>query len=345
MQAPDVMVHVLAEPREYLHHAGIELALVGRQLRPVLHVGVVPRQLGVLGHDAKLLLLREHPLAIGVPAVVELALVLVGPLLRHVMGGVVGAGREVEEERLVGRHLLQVGDEAYGLVRQVLRQVIAFLRRLGLLDLMIVVDEIGIVLMRVAAEEAVVALEAASQRPAVVGAGRADLLGRGQVPLADAVGRIAVLQQRLRHEPVLERDGAIAARVAGRSFGDAGHTVGMVVAARQHAGARRRAQCGSVHVREQQAVLGEPVDVGRVDRPAVATELTEAGVVQHDEQDVGRVSSGAQRRRPCRLRLADRAAHAAGERRPRLVFLQRHCASPARLSTAAPSPRAGVPPA
>ena len=71
------------------------------QLVPVLHVGIVPRQLRVLRDDAQLLLLRERLLAIGVPAVVELALVLVRPFLRHVMRRVAGAGAEVQEERLV----------------------------------------------------------------------------------------------------------------------------------------------------------------------------------------------------------------------------------------------------
>ena len=84
----------------------------------------------------------------------------------------VGAGREVEEERLVGRDLLDVGDELDGLVGQIARQVVALLRRLRRLDLMVVVDEVGIVLVRVAAEEAVVALEAAPERPAVVRARR-----------------------------------------------------------------------------------------------------------------------------------------------------------------------------
>ena len=85
-----------------------------------------------------------------------------------------------------GATCFEVGDEADRLVGEVGGQVIALLRRLRRLDLMIVVDQLGVVLVRVAAEEAVVALEAAAERPAVVGPGRAGLLGRRQVPLADA---------------------------------------------------------------------------------------------------------------------------------------------------------------
>ena len=42
----------------------------------------------------------------------------------------------------------------------------------GRLDLVVVVDEVGVPLARVAAEEPVEALEAAAERPAVVGARR-----------------------------------------------------------------------------------------------------------------------------------------------------------------------------
>ena len=234
-QPADMMVHVLAEAGEHLHHSRIEFALVRRQLRPFLNVRIVARELGVFGHDAELFLPREHLLAIDVPALVELALVFVRPFLRDVMGRMVRARREIEEERLVGSDLLQVGDEADRLVGEIRREVIAFLRSFRRLDLMIVVDEVGIILVGVAAEEAVVALEAAPERPAVVGAGGADLLGRRQVPLADAIGGVALLQQHVRQKAVLERDRAIAAGIAGRSLGDAGHRVGMMIAAGQNA--------------------------------------------------------------------------------------------------------------
>ena len=75
------------------------------------------RQFGVGRNRAKLLLAFEHALAIGVPAVVELALVLVGPLLEDVVRPVDGAGSPVHEERLVRRKglmLLQPGERLCG---------------------------------------------------------------------------------------------------------------------------------------------------------------------------------------------------------------------------------------
>ena len=250
----DLVVGVLEESGEDLHHPGVELALVVRQVGPLLHVGVVAGQLGVLGDDAEFLLTGEHLFAVGVPAVVELARVLVGPFLGHLVGGVVGAGGEVQEEGLVRCHLLEVGDELDGLVGQVDRQVIALVGRLRRLDLMVVEDEVGIVLVGVTAEEPVVAVESAAQRPAVVRACGADLFGGGQMPLADAERRVAVGEQHLGQEAVLERDGAVGPGVAGRALGDARHAVGVVVAPGQHAGARRRAQRGGVHVGVPQPV-------------------------------------------------------------------------------------------
>src|SRR5262249_40348005 len=150
------------------------------------------------------LLLREDFLAVLIPAVVELALVLVGPLLRHMLRRVHRAGAEVKEERLVGRELLGISDELHGLVRQVLGQMVALFRSLRRFDLMVVVYKVWIILARVAAEEAVIAFEAAPQRPAVVGPGGAGLFGGRQVPLADGIGVVTALQEHLRQKAVLE---------------------------------------------------------------------------------------------------------------------------------------------
>ena len=196
-QSSNLVIHVLAEAREHLHHAGVEFALIRRELVPVLDVRVVPGQHGVLRHDAELFLSREDPLPELVPAVVELALVLVGPRLRHVMRRMVRARREIEKERFVGRDLLEVGDERDRPIGEIFGEVIALFRRFRRLDLMVVVDEVRIVLMRVAAQKPVVPLEAAAERPAIVRAGGADLLCWRQVPLADAIRGVPLLHQHL----------------------------------------------------------------------------------------------------------------------------------------------------
>jgi hypothetical protein len=79
------------------------------------------------------------------------------------------------------------------MIDKVGREVIALFRCLQRFHLVIVVDEIRVVLVRVAPKEAVIALEAATQGPPVVRSGRRSLIGRGQVPFAERVRVVAVL--------------------------------------------------------------------------------------------------------------------------------------------------------
>ena len=322
-----MVVGVLEESGEHLHHPGIEPLLVGGQPLPFDDVGIAGGELGPGRHHAELELPLEHLLAVGVPAVVELPLVLVGPGARHVVGRVHRARTEVEEEWLVGRDLLAVGDEPDRPIDQILGEVVALLGRLGGGHLMVVVDEIRVVLVRVTAHEAVEPFEAAAEWPAVVGAGRARLLRRREVPLADRVCVVAVSLQDLGDETVLEGDEAVAARVPGRPFSDARHGVRVVVAPGQDAGAARRAERRGVHVGEAQPIRRQAIEVGRPDRRAVATEMPVPGVVEDDEDDVRHARPRADRLWPGRLRLTDRAADDAWKGRASRVFLDRHVSS------------------
>jgi hypothetical protein len=178
-----------------------------------LFVGVVERPPGNIDCDledrageskrsirwdyAKFLLSGKNLLAIGVLAVIEFAFVLVSPFLRHVMRCMHSARGEVGNERLVRRELLAVADEADRLANQVRSQVISLLRRLGRLDLAVITNEIGIILTGVGTDEAVVALETASERPAVEGPRRAYLLGRRQMPFTERVCVVALPEQNL----------------------------------------------------------------------------------------------------------------------------------------------------
>jgi hypothetical protein len=186
-------------------------------------------------HEPAFLLRSEHLLPVRVPAVVEHPVVAVGPLLGDVVRRVHRPGAEVQEERLGRRGLLGVADERDRVVDEVLGEVVAVLRARWRFDVLVVGDEVRMVLVGVAAEEPVVAVEPAAQRPPVVGAGRRDLLGWRQVPLAHGVGVVAAGAQDLRQEAVLERDVAVVARVAGRDLGDPRHRVRVVVAPRQQA--------------------------------------------------------------------------------------------------------------
>ena len=154
-QPADVEVGVLEEP-------GVDLHLpLQHRLQRVVHL--VPgrdrrpagRQLRVRGTTPSCLLPREGRLALGVPAIGELAGVLVRPLQRHVVRGVGRAGREVHEERLVRRQRLLGRDPVDRAVGQVLGEVVALLGGRLRLDRGGAVVEGRVVLVVLAADEAV----------------------------------------------------------------------------------------------------------------------------------------------------------------------------------------------
>jgi hypothetical protein len=69
---------------------------------------------------------------------------------------------------------------------------------------MVVVDEFGIPLVRLAAEEAVEAFEAAAERPLTLRRREVHLVLRGQMPLADRIRVPASRVQDLRQVGALE---------------------------------------------------------------------------------------------------------------------------------------------
>lgn len=132
------------------------------------------------------------------------------------MRGVPGAGGVIQEEGLIWRVDVGVLDELDGFIGQVDVQVIAFLRRFGHGNRVVVVGQIGEELVGVAAQETIVAFETASQRPAVEGAGSRGFFRRGQVPLADGKGVVPMLQQHFRKKAVFKAHIAIVGRITNR---------------------------------------------------------------------------------------------------------------------------------
>ena len=133
-QPPDVMVGVLEEACVDLHLAGEYWFHLGRDGLPGRNLRMALRQLTILRDHAELLLPREGLLAQLVPALIELALVLVEPLRRHMMRGVRRARRKIGEERLVRHERLLLADPLDCLGGQVVGEVIALLGRLLRLD-------------------------------------------------------------------------------------------------------------------------------------------------------------------------------------------------------------------
>ena len=320
----DLVIGVGQETGEDLHHPAEQAARRRRQRLPVGHVGVVTRQLGAGGSDAQFLLPRERLLPVGVPPIVEHARVPVRPFLRHVMRGVRGTEAQMQVEGLGGVDLLGVGDELDRLVHQVLAEVVPLLRGARRLHLVVVVHQIRIPLAGVAAEEAVEALEAAPQRPPVERARGRLLVARRQVVLPDHEGAVAVLDQHLGQEAVLERDDAVVPGIAARQLRDGGHRVAVMVAAGQDARPAGRTQRGRVHVAVAQAVRRDRIEARCRDRAAVAAQLPEPGVIQNDEQHIRRALAGPHRGRPGRRGLLGGPSDHAGERGTWLVLDNRH---------------------
>ena len=172
---------------------------------------------------------------------------------------------------------------------------------------MAVVDQLGIPLAGLGPQEAVEALEAASRRPVAARGGEVHLRLRAQMPLADHVRVPALLAEDLLQLAVLGRDHAAGVREPARRLGDAGHAVARVVAAVEQARARRRAQRRRVPLRVAHAVAGDPVDVRRLDRPAVA-----ARSPRTRRRRARRRSRSARRRAPSAARTATSRAPSRG---------------------------------
>ena len=168
----DLNIHVLGEARRHFHQAALEGLLVLGDAVPGRH-RLVPRgELGVGGDPAFLLGALEDALAIGVPAVVELALILVGPLLHDVVRAVDRAARPVHEERLVRLEGLVLVQPADRVVRQVFAEVVALLRAFSAAGRGRVAHQVRLVLRGLAGQEAVEIFEAEAGRPVLERAGR-----------------------------------------------------------------------------------------------------------------------------------------------------------------------------
>ena len=285
-QPADVPVRVLGVTGVDLHLARVQPLLRLTQGIP-LRERVVLRQLRVVRDNAELLLARERLLADSVPALVELAFVLVRPLGRHLVGSVAAPGRVVHEPgtaRPLGAHSPQPVDGFLGhVVWEVVRLVVLALW--NTLDLLVLGDQ-RVVLARLAAEEAPVVVEPEAGRPAVEGPGRALLVVGRQMPLADGGGHIAVLLQDPRERRAVAGDGGVVAGERARELGDEAEADSVLVASREHRRPRWRAHRGDVEAVVAQSLVGHAREVRRVDRASERARVAKAGIVDQHEQHV-----------------------------------------------------------
>ena len=253
----EMVVDVFEESRIDLHLAREDRPHVLRRLVPGGDL-VRPRgQNSVGGDHAQLLLSCERLLTHLVPALIELALVSVDPVLRHVVRRVAGAGREIHEERLVGHQRFLLARPLDRLVRHVLGEVVALLGRLLRLDRRRAFVDRGIPLVGFAADEAIEVLEAAAAgRPLVERTHRAGFPDRHFMALAELRRRVAIELERHGERRLVLRQHRRVARSRRRDFADATHVDRVVIPASQQRLPRRRAQRRRVEAIELEAVLG-----------------------------------------------------------------------------------------
>ena len=312
-QPADLRVGVIEEGGERFLQRDGEALRVLRHVVPGIDARIAGSQLGPVGDDAELLLTRVDLLAHLVPAGVESSAVLVEIGLRRLMRRMGRARREVEEKRLPGINRLVIAQEANRVVGQVLGQVIAILRRLGRRDEMIVVGQLGVELIGLAAEEAVVAVEAALQRPLVERTGLRGFLHWREMPLAQREGRVVLVAQHFGDGRRVARDRPAHVRIARVEVADRTHADCVMISPGQQRGAGRRAERRDVEVGEAEAVGRQTVDVWRIDRRSVAVQMREAQIVEEDDQHVGPVLGRGRQRRPPGLRVAEGAADSSFE--------------------------------
>ena len=206
------------------------------------------------GNDAEPLLVGEDRVAEFVPAVVEQMHVadLLDPLRRRMMRRVRAAGNVIDEERFVGRDLLELLHIRDGVIGHGRGQIPTGLP-LKRIDGRRVAEQVRLPLAGVAADEPVEIIETHADRPLIERPGLARLIKGRVVILAEPRGRVTVLLENLADRAAILLDDRVVPRESRRRFAHdaiAGH---VMVAAGDQCRARRRAERRGMKLRVPQS--------------------------------------------------------------------------------------------
>ena len=179
--------------------------------------------------------------------------------------------------------------------------------------------QVRLPLAGVAADKAVEIFEAHAVRPLIERPGLARLVRRRVVVLAEPRGGVAVRLQDRADGAFVDRDDRIVTRITRRNLADHPGAHRVMVASRDDRRPRRRAERSGVEIRVAQPLRGDTVKRRRRDHAAKRAGRTEAGIVGHDEQHIGRALRRHDARGPPGLRLRslllDHSAEFGGGRR------------------------------
>ncbi len=284
--------------------AGVDFHLMGQQF--LLRLGErIPggdlfgprRQLRIGGYCADLPFAGKGLLAQLVPTLIEEALLLGDPLLRHVMWGVRGAGGQVKEERLLRGYGIMLLDPVDRVVHQVRRQVVDSLVPGGRFHGCRVAIQCGLPLADRRAQKTVEVFEAQSGGPVIERPGRVHFPYRCVVPLAERRGAVAVELQNLRHGGGAPGPDGVVAGIPGSGFGDHAEADFVIVAPGEQRTARGRAHGVHVETVVAQSARSQLAKKRRRHRTAKRRGGAEADIVQQDQDHIGCAfaSSGALR--------------------------------------------------
>ena len=322
--APRLNIGVFAVGGTHLHQPALEWPLALRDALPGRHLFVPRSQLCLGGDPALLLGPLEHLLSVGVPAVVELALVLVDVLLGRVVGPVDRAAGPVHEEGPVRGHGLVLVQPVDGIVGQILVQVVALFGGLGRRHERRVANQVRLELRRLPGEESVEGLEAQIRRPVLERTGRSGLDGWCVVPLAPRSRGVAVILEHFCHECAALGNPPAEGIPVVRELGDDPGADPVMVASGEERRPSRRAQGGRMKPVVADPLAEDALEGRGVDLAAKRRRLARTRVVHQDNENV-RSILGKPTWRHARLvdRLLHREADLAGHRcwRKRKGFL------------------------
>ncbi len=287
-QPSDLLIGMLEHRRKrFLEPRGENPFPVG-QVFPWAHARIVRREPGCARDDSDLFLAREPLLARRVPSGIESPAILFEIAAGRLMRRMGSAERQIQEERTLGDQRGRVADIANRTIDDVLGDVVAVRRTARRIDKVIVAGELGGELIGLALQEPVVSIEASLERPVLIRSGGGAFRHRREMPLAGGECGVAAVAQDFRERGGRAGNRAAHVRKSRIHVGYRAHPDRVMVAAGEKAGARGRAERGGMKPGETQSARRQPIDVGRLDRRAVASEVRKPGVIEHHDYDVGR---------------------------------------------------------
>ena len=191
-QPTDLVIRVIQEGCERLLQATRQQLVRCRHVVPCRNAGVARSELGAPGNDTELKLALIPAFTYHIPALVIAPSILLEVWRRGLMRGMGRTKGDVGEERTVRTDALAVVDHLQQLIDEVLGDVVAVVGTRRRINVAVVSNQFGVELVGFSLQEAVVAVEAPGERPLIERAGGRDVLGGGQMPLADTEGGIAL---------------------------------------------------------------------------------------------------------------------------------------------------------